>query len=128
MSEYDLDKKTLDDSLFIEKNLNEMVKVGTGLELKHTNMLIVNIYSLDFFILFNRNNIYNNEAVKNFHNQTSKQVIFTPFKIRISAIPKSVPPSRGNRTVNSSALRHQTSPWPFYVRLYLSVSLCPDFQ
>ena len=38
VSEYDLDKKTLDDSLFIEKNLNEMVKVGTGLELKHTNM------------------------------------------------------------------------------------------
>lgn len=38
MSGYNLDVKTDDASLFVGKNLNKMVKVGTGLEIKHNKM------------------------------------------------------------------------------------------
>ncbi len=38
MSEYYLDEKTEDTSLCIEKKLNKIVKIGTGLEIKHIRM------------------------------------------------------------------------------------------
>lgn len=38
MSEYYLDEKTADTSLGIEKKLDKIVKIGTGLEIKHIKM------------------------------------------------------------------------------------------
>lgn len=38
VSEFYLDEKTVDTSLFIDRNLSKLVKVGTGIEIKHDNM------------------------------------------------------------------------------------------